>query len=106
MKQAIIARFEVVEKDLDSFICLAKEVMPATRKEEGCELYSFSQDVLEPNVIWICEQWASEQALNNHLQASHIRDFLQAIAGISYESVDVRKYEVDSVGTIVPPSSD
>lgn len=105
MKVGIIARFEMSEADLERFVTAVQDVVPATHKEEGCELYAFSRDVLQPNVIWVSEQWASEEALNQHLLAPHIARFLSAIADIQYVSADVRKYDVETVGTVVPPSA-
>lgn len=105
MKVAIIARFELPKPALSGFLSLAKDVIAATRKEEGCELYSFSQDVLQPEVMWINEQWASEAALNRHLQSEHIAHFLAGISDIDFVGADVRKYEVDTVGTVTAPSS-
>ena len=45
----------------------AAEVM----KEEGCELYAFSFDAADPDMVRISERWTSPEALGAHGQAPH-----------------------------------
>jgi quinol monooxygenase YgiN len=59
-----------------------RTVVAETRKEAGCLLYAFSEDVNEPGIIRIAEKWESWEALKAHGGAPHLaawRDVLQAI---------------------------
>ncbi len=98
---AIIARLEIEPSSIDEFIEAAKPTVTPTLQEKGCLLYSYGRDLVEDNVIWISEQWETEDDLNAHLQAPHIAEFLERTQG-QILSMDDRKYEVSSWGPVVP----
>ncbi len=100
---AIIARLEINPDHVEDYVKAAVPGVALTREEKGCHLYSFSRDICEDNIIWICEQWESDEDLDAHLQSDHIREFLEATKNMEVLSMDARKYEVSSVGTVVPP---
>ena len=43
--------------------------------EEGCELYAFSFDAGDPDLVRVSERWASAEALAAHGQAEHQKAF-------------------------------
>ncbi len=49
-----------------------KAVVEATRKEDGCLLYAFGEDVIEPGLIRIVERWRDFAALEAHGSTAHI----------------------------------
>lgn len=104
MTVAITARFKLPVGAMKDFLPLTESVIQATRNESGCELYAFSRDCADPDVIWINEQWSTEAALESHLKAEHVLRFMQDISSINFVSVDVRKYEVSAVRALVPES--
>lgn len=50
-------------------------MMAASRAEEGCLAYVFSQDMTDPNLLHLYELWADEAALASHRQSSHMAVF-------------------------------
>ena len=61
-----------------------RAVLEATRKETGCILYAFGEDVLDPGLIRIVERWRDWDVLAVHGQAPHMqpwRDAIKAIGG-------------------------
>ncbi|KXF77670.1 antibiotic biosynthesis monooxygenase [Paramesorhizobium deserti] len=44
----------------------------ASRAEDGCEEYSYAQDVLEPGLIHVKEMWRDQAALDRHFASEHI----------------------------------
>ncbi len=44
--------------------------MEATRAEDGCECYAFSGDLDDPGRFHISEQWASQEAMDTHMQTA------------------------------------
>lgn len=101
---AISARIELDPTSVDAYLEAAQPVISATRSEKGCNQYAFGRDVLEPNVIWICEEWESDADLDAHLRSEHIASFMAAVAELDIRSMDVKKYDVSSVGPVVPPA--
>jgi quinol monooxygenase YgiN len=55
-----------------------RAVLEATRREDGCILYAFGEDVLDPGLIRIVERWDNWQALAAHSQAAHIKAWVAA----------------------------
>jgi len=51
----------------------------------------------------VSEQWASQADLDAHLKTAHVADFLKACAGLEILDMEVRRYEVASVGDLVMP---
>jgi quinol monooxygenase YgiN len=48
------------------------EMMTATRAEDGCEAYSYAQDVAEPGLIHVFEIWRDQAALDAHFKTGHM----------------------------------
>lgn len=97
---AISARFEIAPEHLSEYLEAAATTVRETRKEPGCRLYAFSRDILEENVVWISEEWDSEEDLQRHFTTEHIRSFREFLTGVRFISRDVRKYSVAEVGGI------
>ncbi len=57
-----------------------RAALEATRKEDGCLLYAFGEDVLEPGTIRIVERWRDWSALDAHGKAPHMGPYREAIA--------------------------
>ena len=63
----------------------AAEVMT----EEGCELYAFSFDAADPDLVRIAERWATPEALAAHGQAPHQKAFGRALRDCQMAEVKV-----------------
>lgn len=100
---AIIARMEINPGDMDRFVAAAQPLIAPTLEEKGCHVYAMARDICEENVVWISEQWESDEDLATHLRTPHIQEFV-AITGSMIRSLDARKYEVSSVGPVEVPS--
>ena len=78
----------------------ALEVMEATRAEAGCISYTFSNDLADPGLIHVFEQWESQDALDAHFKTPHMAKFQQAMGGFGVRGMDIKRYEVASVGPL------
>lgn len=63
----------------------AAEVM----REEGCELYAFSFDAADPDLVRIAERWATPEALAAHGAAPHQKAFGRSLRDFTMEGVKV-----------------
>jgi quinol monooxygenase YgiN len=95
---AIAAKITLDPQSADTYIEAARQIIPLSRAEAGCNHYAFGRDVDHHNIIWITEEWTSEQALLDHLASPHIVAFLARTASMKLLAVDVKKYDVRSVG--------
>lgn len=58
---------------LDRILELSKEMVEKTVKEEGCIKYEIFQDVKDPKVMIIIEEWENEEALDRHMGSEHFK---------------------------------
>ena len=61
------------EANIEEYISLAREVVLETRKEKGCIMYTYHQDIQDPSILTTIEEWENEEALQQHNQSEHIR---------------------------------
>ena len=100
---SVIVRIQLSQESAPKYAEAAKAVVESTRQEEGCQWYGIAADVTDPCVVWVNEQWASQAALDAHLKTPHVSAFLQACAGLDILDMEVRRYEVSSVGDLIMP---
>jgi quinol monooxygenase YgiN len=48
-----------------------RTLVAETRKEDGCLLYAFAEDINDPGVIRIVERWRDWPSLEAHGKAAH-----------------------------------
>lgn len=87
--------------EIDTLYAAMAEQMAATQAEDGCELYVFSRDVTDPNVILISERWRDADALAAHSRAPHMATFNRAIGDIKIQHISVKAYDVSGVRTLI-----
>ena len=100
---SVMVRIQLSAESAPAYAEAAKAVVAATRQEDGCEWYGIASDVTDSCVVWISEQWASQAHLDAHLKTAHVAAFLEACASIEILDMEVRRYEVSSVGDLVMP---
>jgi quinol monooxygenase YgiN len=66
----------------DDFLPIVAKLMAATRAEAGCEAYTFSADLDDPNRFHISEQWADQAAVDGHNASPHMAEFMGSLGGI------------------------
>ena len=92
----VIATIEVAPGTRESFLAEFKANVPDVLRETGCLAYGPAidfptglptQNTIRPNVVVVVEKWADLDALNAHLQASHmikyrarVKDFVVRVA--------------------------
>jgi quinol monooxygenase YgiN len=66
---------------LETVLAAAALISESSRTEPGCDGYRFSQDVADPAVLVLAEEWASEDALQAHLASPGFAGFAKVFAG-------------------------
>ena len=62
---------KVDEANLAALTEVAKKLVDASLKDEGCVAYDLFTSATRPGVLMICETWASAEALAKHESAQH-----------------------------------
>ncbi|MDH3298874.1 MAG: antibiotic biosynthesis monooxygenase [Acidimicrobiia bacterium] len=78
----VAGTFTTAPGERDRVLDLARDVMAATRQEEGCHEYVFSPDVDDPDLIRLYELWDGQEQLDAHLRTPHIAAWRDASEGL------------------------
>lgn len=70
------------------------DVISATRKEDGCVLYSFAEDVLEPGLIRVAERWESRDHLRGHVASPHMAVWAGFRDTLAFYDRDISIYDI------------
>lgn len=69
----VVAKSFAKAGKLERILELSNEMVENTVKEEGCIKYQLFQDVKDPKVMIIIEEWENEEALDRHKASEHFR---------------------------------
>ena len=71
----VSGRFRLpVERITEARPAMAK-VIAASRAEPGCRAYSYAEDVTEPSLFRVHEEWDDRAALEAHFATAHMREW-------------------------------
>ena len=87
--------------DLTGLKELARPLIEATRAEPGCQGYAFAEDVLEPGLVHIAEQWADQASLDAHNKTPHLAAFSAALPRFQIMGLKVVAYETTGGRTLI-----
>ena len=80
------------EASVEEYITLAREVVVETRKERGCITYTLNQDINDPSIISMLEEWEDEEALNEHNKSKHVLEIVPELKKLR-ESTELNLYK-------------
>jgi quinol monooxygenase YgiN len=78
----------------------AKDMATATEAEAGNISYTFSQDLDDPSVFHLFEEWVDEAALAEHFTLPHMADFVVALGEVLDGDMPTTKYVVSTYGPL------
>ena len=85
------------EDDIASLKPMLSKMEEASRAESGCDDYTFSVEVNNPDVLRITERWHSMDALTEHFKSPHMADFRAAMANFTVKSRQAYFYEASEI---------
>lgn len=90
----VAGSFRVPVENLEAIRPLMRAVIAATVQEDGCLTYSYAEDVSEPGLIRVFEQWRDGDCLAAHFTTAHMRKWVEERAGFGLFGRDIRTWEV------------
>ena len=84
----------------DAAVEAAQAMAQATEAEPGNISYTFSQDLDDPNVFHLFEEWEDEGALADHFTLPHMTAFVAALGDVLDGDMPTTKYVVGSYGPL------
>ena len=76
---------------VEEYLIMAREVVSETRKEKGCIMYTLHEDINDPTILTMLEEWEDEEALNQHNKNEHVRKIVQELRKLR-ESTEINLY--------------
>lgn len=73
------------------------KMLAATRAEDGCILYAFSEAVDDPGLIYISERWRDQAAIDAHGKSAHMAEFLKEIGGLKPLGQEIILYSGEEI---------
>jgi quinol monooxygenase YgiN len=83
----------IPEDKIEALLPVARATLAATRKEDGCIVYSYAFDVEDRGLMRIFERWESRAHLDAHLKQPHMAPWRAKLAEIGASGRDVKVYE-------------
>lgn len=78
--------------NIEEYLLLAKKVVAETRKEKGCIMYTYYQDIQDPFILTTIEEWEDEDAIKLHNQSEHIVTIVPELRRMR-ESTEINIYK-------------
>lgn len=75
----LVAEVKAYPDSKDQVVNLLAGLLEPTRQEEGCCQYELYLDEKVDGLFMFQEIWASQEALDNHLQSPHMATFLETL---------------------------
>lgn len=88
---------------LDAFAAakpMMEKVITATRAEDGCLLYAYSRDAIDPELVRVAEKWRDRAALDAHFRTAHMKVWAQERTGLGLSERDIMMFESDEGSAI------
>ncbi|MXP30069.1 antibiotic biosynthesis monooxygenase [Porphyrobacter algicida] len=70
-------------------------MMEKSRAEDGCLMYTFAQDLSDPQVLLLCERWRDGAALDAHGKSEHMQAFREVLKANSPISSELTIFNTD-----------
>lgn len=86
---SIIAKFKVNEGEEQNFLTLTKDLIQASKAEDGCIEYDLHKNVKEPRTFCMIEKWKNKEAVDFHNNTSHFTSAVPKIVEIAQAEIDV-----------------
>lgn len=87
----VIAHIDIIPEFLEEVIAIQQEAVTVTLTEPGCIEYALFQQADAPHRLTFVETWASEAALQLHMETPFMAEKGQRLAG-KIAAKDVRIY--------------
>jgi quinol monooxygenase YgiN len=96
MTVVVGGHFRIRPADVEALRPAMETVLTATRAEDGCIVYSYAEDVLDPGFIRVFEIWRDMAAIEAHNAAPHMVAWKEARAKFGVSERRIIAYEVAS----------
>ncbi|MFS2326065.1 putative quinol monooxygenase [Brucella sp. H1_1004] len=90
----IIGTIRLPAEKLDEARPVMQQMIEASRAENGCIEYTYSQDILQPSLIHVKELWRDRVSLDKHFISDHIEKWRSKWPKLGITDRNLMLYEV------------
>lgn len=91
----VVAKHSIKEGRLEEFLPIAKKLVEETNKKDaGSIRYEMYQDLSNPLIVTVIEEWESDAALDAHMKAAHFQDLIPKIGELCEKPADINLYKL------------
>jgi quinol monooxygenase YgiN len=91
----VVAKQFVKAGKLEEFLPVAKTLVEETNKKDaGCIKYEMYQDLSNPLIVTVIEEWESDAALDAHMKSKHFTELIPTIGGFCEKQADINLYKL------------
>jgi quinol monooxygenase YgiN len=94
MSLIVAGTIRVPSEELGSLRPQMIKMLTASRLEDGCQVYSYGEDVADPGLIRVFEIWRDRAALDAHAASGHMLEWRKACAEHRVSDRKIVAYEV------------
>ncbi len=91
-KKTVIAKIRVIAGKEYEYLSLVAPLVEASRKEPGNLVYSLYRDVRDRSEFMAYEEWADENAFNEHCRTELFRSFGEQVQPLLAGEIDIQVY--------------
>ena len=91
---AVLGSFRFPPEAVEQARPLMRAVVAATLAEPGCRAYSYAEDVAEPGLFRVMEQWDSRAALAAHFATPHMKAWAEQRMALGFYDRDISVYDL------------
>ena len=91
---AVLGSFRFPLEALAEARPLMRAVIEATLAEPGCHAYSYAEDVAEPGLFRVMEQWDSRESLAAHFRTPHMQAWVEQRAALGFFDRQIALHEI------------
>lgn len=89
----VVAKNYIQEGKFEDILDLYKELVEKTIKEPGCIKYELYQDINNPRILTMIEEWESIEALDAHEKTEHFVRIFPLLKDLVTDESDFRIYK-------------
>ena len=93
-QQLIIGTFRLPAQGLNAARDAMQAMVAASRAEDGCLMYAYAEDVLQPGLIRVTELWRDQACLDAHFVTPHMKAWQAARTELGFHDRKITIYEV------------
>lgn len=90
----VVAKQFIKKGMLEEFLPVARLLVEETNKKDaGCIRYEMYQDLNDPLIVTVIEEWESQEVLDSHMKASHFVDNIPKINACCEKPAEINIYK-------------